>query len=84
MTRDDVKKLVAEYVIRIGVNGIPNGHLYAETMDHVDLDTHNAVINSLKEAKLVDQSSHYLTLTEHGRVLFGRIAYAVLATPGKS
>lgn len=72
-------KLVCLYLIGIGVNGIPNGHLYAQTMaDGVDLETHNKVISVLKHVGWVEESNFFLTLTQKGLHKHGQIAEVLL------
>ena len=43
---------------------IPSGHLYAQLMGKMSLDTYNQIIATLKNAGLVKEEFHYLTWIE--------------------
>lgn len=43
------------------LGSVPSGHLYANLMGHMDLDTYNGCIKILKQANLVEESNHVLT-----------------------
>jgi hypothetical protein len=40
---------------------VPSGHLYAQLMSRMSLDTYNKIIGILKQTKLVKESGHLLT-----------------------
>lgn len=55
---------MAEVIRARGSEGIPSGHLYAQVMGSMDLDTYHAIIASLRRTGLVTESpSHLLTWT---------------------
>ena len=39
---------------------VPSGHLYAQLMGHMSLDTYNQIIGVLKVAKLIKEENHLL------------------------
>ena len=41
-------------------NGIPSGHLYANLMSIIDIDTYNAIINFLISAEEITCTNHLL------------------------
>jgi len=43
------------------LGSVPSGHLYAQLMGRMDLDTYNKLIGLLKQANLVEESNHLLT-----------------------
>lgn len=49
---------VAETIRELGE--VPSGHLYARLMDRLSLASYDAIITSLKNAKLVEEKSHVL------------------------
>lgn len=68
------QNLIALYIFIIGASGIPNGHLYAQTMaDGIDIDLHNCLVETLLKNQLVTQSNFYLTLTPKGKELCTKI-----------
>ncbi len=72
-------KMIALYIVGIGPEGTPNGHLFAHVMaDGVELNEHMGMIEALKKMGFVEEKSFYLTLTIKGLELHGKIA-AVLA-----
>lgn len=50
---------VAEAIRELG--SVPNGHLYARLMGHMDLETYNKIIDILKKGGLVKEENHLLT-----------------------
>jgi hypothetical protein len=50
---------VAEAIRELG--SVPSGHLYAQLMDKMSLETYTAVIQVLKNTKLVEEKNHLLT-----------------------
>lgn len=55
----EATKALGDVIRELG--SIPNGHLYAQVMDKLSLETYTALINLLKEARLVKESNHLLT-----------------------
>lgn len=43
------------------LKSVPSGHLYAQVMAHLTLDQYNAIIQTLKNAKLIREEAHLLT-----------------------
>lgn len=43
------------------LGSVPSGHLYANVMGHMDMETYTKVINMLKKANLVKESNNLLT-----------------------
>lgn len=67
MTKQELNKLVAMYIVGIGTNGIPNSHLWmAIDKQMADLDRHTRLLGALIDGGLVKESNHFLTLTEKG------------------
>lgn len=54
-----VVAVLAETIRELG--SVPSGHLYAQVMSHMSLDTYNSAIGVLKSADLVKESNHLLT-----------------------
>lgn len=50
---------VGEVIRDLG--SIPSGHLYAQLMGRMSLDTYNSLIGILKKANLVEEKNHLLT-----------------------
>lgn len=43
------------------VGPIPNGHLYAQLMGKMDLETYTKILDLLKRADLIKEENHVLT-----------------------
>jgi hypothetical protein len=43
------------------LKSVPSGHLYARLMDHMNLETYEKIIGTLKSAGLVKEEAHLLT-----------------------
>jgi hypothetical protein len=50
--------ILGEAILDLGE--IPNGHLYAQVMGKIDLDSYNGAISVLKDAGLVEETSYAL------------------------
>lgn len=57
----EVGMAIAEVIRAKGAEGIPSGHLYAQVMGKLDLDTYNTIIASLRRVRLVSLENHVLT-----------------------
>jgi hypothetical protein len=63
---------LSEAKITGGINGgIPNGHLYAQLMGHIDIGAWNLLIESMasgnrKSGPLITQENYLLKITERG------------------
>ena len=55
----DVIRALADTIRELG--SVPNGHLYAQVMEVLDLPTYERAIAMLKRAGLVAESGHLLT-----------------------
>ena len=79
MTKPELNALIATVIVTIDdgrasiLGGIPSGHLYAQLMDRVDIDTWLAITSHLKDAGLVTESHHLLTTTPTGTAMATRI-----------
>jgi hypothetical protein len=81
----DTTKLIVLYVVSIGANGIPNGHLFAQAMaDGVSLDTHMKLLSVLKKVGWIEESHYFLTLTQKGLAKHGEFAAILLDNAPKS
>jgi predicted methyltransferase len=84
MTKDDLNKLIATYIVAIGPAGAPNSHVWMAIDSQMsDLDRHQAILGSLKQVGLVKESSYFLTLTEKGLAMFRKLAELYKMTPEK-
>lgn len=43
------------------LGSVPSGHLYAQVMGHMSLDSYQGCITLLKQAELVEEKNHLLT-----------------------
>jgi hypothetical protein len=50
---------VAEAIRELG--SVPSGHLYAQLMGQLSLESYGAILRTLKGAGLVEEKSHLLT-----------------------
>ena len=79
MTTSELTKLLALYIVGVGTDGIPNGHLYAHTMaDGVTLEIHTALVNDLIRQGIFKQSNFFITLTDKGLGIHTRLQNALL------
>lgn len=53
-----VASVVGDAIRELG--SVPSGHLYANLMGHMDLDTYNGCIKILKQADLVEERNNVL------------------------
>lgn len=75
-------QLICLYIVGIGANGTPNGHLFAHSMsDGVDLELHNKLISVLKHVGWVQESNWFLTLTEKGLAKHAELVKVLLEKP---
>ncbi len=67
MPNPRIKHLVALYIVAIGHEGAPSGHIYASLMAECQtLAVHQSIIALLTASQLVTQSNHFLRLTDKG------------------
>jgi malate synthase len=79
MTTSEFTKLLALYIVGVGPEGIPNGHLYARRMvDGVTLEIHTALVNDLIRQGIFKQSNFFITLTDKGLGIHGKLQNALL------
>ena len=62
MSSEQVKKKMVLYIVSIGKNGKPNGHIYAENMADIDIDPHQTIIEIGKHVSLWTEYGFFLTL----------------------
>lgn len=55
--------VIKEATEKSALRGIPSGHLYAELMGQMDLDTYNRLIELLKDKGLVVEENYLLRAT---------------------
>lgn len=48
------------------LNGVPNGHLYAELMGHFELEEWNKLISLFTSSGLITKTNHLLKITANG------------------
>jgi hypothetical protein len=58
MTLDTVR-VIADAIRQLG--GVPNGVLYAQVMPHMDFETYQRIIQTLKNCDLIKEEAHVLT-----------------------
>lgn len=46
-----------------GLKSVPSGHLYAQVMGHMTLDTYNGILGILTRAGLIEVKNHLITWT---------------------
>jgi hypothetical protein len=74
MTKDDLNKLIATYIVAIGPAGAPNSHVWMAVDQNMDdLDKHNKVLGWLIESDLAKNQFHFLTLTRKGMELHNKL-----------
>lgn len=74
MTKQELTKLVATYIVGIGPEGVPSSHLWlAIDKQMSDVNQHNMLLGALVDSGLVKQANHFLTLTEKGLAMHGKI-----------
>ena len=74
MTKEEVNKLIATYIVAIGRSGGPNSHIWMAIDTNMnDLDLHLKMVGVLKAADLLTESHNFLKLTEKGLALFDKI-----------
>jgi hypothetical protein len=60
------EKAALEIVLVVGdaikeLGSVPSGHLYAQLMGRMSLDSYNKIIGMLKNAKVIKEEGHLLT-----------------------
>lgn len=74
MTKDDLNKLVAMYIIAIGPNGLPSTHLWLAVDPNMSsVETHQIILGALQRSELVTVKNHFVELTSKGSTLFEKI-----------
>ena len=66
MSNDAQVKAAVQVVVAVGqairdLKSVPSGHLYAQLMGRMDLETYNKVIGVLKKTGAVKEEGHLLT-----------------------
>ena len=69
MTRREINVYLAAIITTIAdmPEGAPSGHLYAGLMGQMDLSSYQLLIGVCKDAGLIAESNHLITLTDKGR-----------------
>lgn len=72
-------KIIVEYLIRIGLDGSPDSHVWMEVDPQMaDLDRHNMVVGALVQHGIATNMNHYLQLTPKGVEMYLKVAEALL------
>jgi hypothetical protein len=75
MTRNEANAYLAAILETIAElpNGAPSGHLYAALMGRLELTDYQALVGIAKDAGLVQERGHLLTMTPKGREMVAKI-----------
>lgn len=75
MTKEQLNKLIAMYIVGVGETGIPSSHLWLAVDPYMhSVGAHNATLNLLTQAGLIKVSNHFVTLTDKGHALYLKLA----------
>jgi len=75
MTKEQLNKLIAMYIVGVGESGIPSSHLWLAVDPSMgSVDAHNGMLDVLTKAGLLKVSNHFVTLTEKGHALYLKLA----------
>jgi hypothetical protein len=74
MTKNELNKLIATYIVAIGPSGRPNSYVWMEVDKNMEnLDRHQAILGALISADLVKEQFHFLTLTDKGKEMYNKL-----------
>lgn len=74
MTKDELNKILATYIVAIGPDKVPNTHVWLAVDPQMsDLDKHMIFLGALKKAGLVIEKFNCLELTSDGLVMYAKI-----------
>lgn len=75
MTKEQLNKLIAMYIVGVGESGIPSSHLWLAVDPAMhSVGAHNATLTLLTRAGLLKVNNHFVTLTEKGHALYLKLA----------
>ena len=57
----EICAILGQAIKKAGPEGVPSGHLYAQVMSALSLNTYNTAIASLKRSGLISESHFVLT-----------------------
>lgn len=67
MNEKEIKIYLAAIILTLGeTGGSPSGHIYAVLMNKLNLDQYNLILEIGKKIGFIQESNHFLTLTEKG------------------
>lgn len=74
MTKEEVIKLVAMYLVAIGPSGSPSSYVWmAIDKNMEDVYRHNLIIGNLERQGILTNKNHFLKLTEKGLAMLTRL-----------
>ncbi len=53
--------------------GVPNGHCYAQLMEHFDLEQWTKLIAAMKEGGMINETNHLLQITPPGEAILEKL-----------
>ena len=75
MTKQEVQKLVAMYLIAVGHSGSPSSHVWmAVDKNMEDVYQHEAIVAGLVQLGVFNMSNHFITLTPKGQAMHDKVA----------
>lgn len=73
MTKEQINKLVAMYLVAIG-EGIPSSHLWLAVDPQMsDVDLHQKLLAVLSDNQIIKVSNHFVTLLPKGKEMVRKI-----------
>lgn len=82
MDKHELNKLIAAYIVTIGLEGMPSSHVWMAVDKNMEnLDRHQAILGALIGAGLLKEQFHFLTLTEKGKEMYRKLAELYKMTP---
>lgn len=74
MDKHTLNKYIAMMLVAIGRAGTPNSYVWMAVDPNMqDLNTYNTILGALCKSGIIVNTGHFLTLTEKGKVMLGRI-----------
>lgn len=55
------------------LHGVPNGHIFAQLCDLVELGEWNIVVSIMKDAQWITETNHLLQITPVGEALYAKM-----------
>lgn len=79
MTRHELNKLVACYIIAVGPSGSPSSHVWMAVDPNMDdIYKHQTLVGALVSADLINMSNHFITLTPKGLSMHEKLVQMTL------